>query len=182
MRYTTIDPIDLDEKRVKKRKGFEIKGCMSKHLLVFKPNCMTITAREYLCNCDQCLALYFDNCSKNEVEQPQLDSNILSEEINNDCYLDEDDSASLSMKYEFIETPTAVAILSCHTSEPIYLIRIIEKGIAEEKIKDRFGHVIFEGEYYLKGNYLRKGRSKTLSKLQFALIENPVYITPDEVF
>ena len=59
---------------------------------------------------------------------------------------------------------------------------MFEKGIAEQQLNDLYGHVIFTGEYYLKGHYLRKERCKTLSKIQFSTIKEPVYITPDEIF
>ena len=96
--------------------------------------------------------------------------------------LDEDDGASQSMLYELIDTPSTVAVLSCYTSEPVFLIRVVEKGIATSKIEDRFGHTILEGEYYLKGFYLRTTRSKMLFKLQFTVVKEPVYIMTDEVF
>ena len=96
--------------------------------------------------------------------------------------LDEDDGASQSMLYELIDTPSTVAVLSCYTSEPVYLIKVVEKGIAKSKIEDRFGHTILEGEHYLKAFYLRTARRKMLSKLQFTVMKEPVYIMTDEVF
>ena len=84
------------------------------------------------------------------------------------------------MLYEFIDTPSTVAVLPCDASEPVYLIRVVEKGIAKCKIEDR--HTILEGQYYLKVLYLRTTRSKTLSKLQFTVMKEPVYVMTDEVF
>ena len=96
--------------------------------------------------------------------------------------LDEDDGASQSMLYELSDTPSTVAVLSCYTSEPVYLIRVVEKRIAKSKIEDRFRHTILKGEYYPKGFYLRTARSKMLSKSQFTVMKEPVYIMADEVF
>ena len=87
-----------------------------------------------------------------------------------------------AMLYEFIDTPSTVAVLSCHASQPVYLIRIVDKGIAISKIEDRFGHTNLEGQHYLKGFYLCTTRSKTLSKLQFTVMKEAVYVMTDEVF
>ena len=151
------------------------------HLVVFRPNEKVILRREYLCDCSECLALDFEKCTKNE----DATCNLNDEEFSNDaeeCEFDEDDGASQSMLYEFIDTPLTVAVLSCHASEPVYLIRVVEKGISKSKIEDRFGHTILEGKYYLNGFYLRTTRSKTLSKLQFTVMKEPVYVMTDEVF
>ena len=69
----------------------------------------------YVCkDCDECLAfMHFHNCSKNEDERHQFDSNILFKEENINCTHDEDSSASQSMICEFIKTPSAV-MLFCH--------------------------------------------------------------------
>ena len=58
-----------------------------------------------------------------------------------------------------------MAVVSCNTSEAIYIIKIIEKNVAKENLRDRFGHEIFPGEYYLfKGilfaeKYVKKRQS-----------------------
>ena len=153
---------------------------MKKHLFVFEPNCTEVLVREYLCDCEQYLDLNFEECCKEE-HQHQSDLNDLDDD-DNDCHLDEDIPGSQSLLYEFVETPSTVAVLSSSISDPLYLITVFEKGIAEQQqLNDLYGHVIFTGEYYLKGHYLRKERCKTLSKIQFSTIKEPVYITPDEI-
>ena len=52
------------------------------------------------------------------------------------------------MVYNIIEVNSLVAVLSCHTSEPFYLLNVTEKGIGKDMIKDRFCHVILEGEQF----------------------------------
>ena len=39
-----------------------------------------------------------------------------------------------------------MAVISCNTSEPIYFIKIVERNVAKENLRDRFGHEIFPGE------------------------------------
>ena len=78
--------------------------------------------------------------------------------------------------------PSFVAVLSNNLNKPVYFIKVEEKGIAECELRDRFGHVILVGEPYFKGNYLQKIRSRNISKFQFKLLPNPVYLEPDEVY
>ena len=61
-------------------------------------------------------------------------------------------------------------------------MKVLTKGKAEEKTNDRFGHIIFPGEYYIKGLYLQKTRSKLINKRKFTILHFVVYVTPDEIF
>ena len=117
MKYTTIDPMELDSERMQRGEGFEIKGCMKKHLFVFKPNCTEVLVREYLCDCEQCLDVNFEECFKEE-HQHQSDLNDLDDD-DNDCHLDEDVPGSQSLLYEFVETPSTVGVLSSSISDPL---------------------------------------------------------------
>ena len=60
IRYTIVEPAELDKERMLKMSGLELKGCMSMHLIVFRPNEKVILQREYLCDCNVCLALDFE--------------------------------------------------------------------------------------------------------------------------
>ena len=66
MRYTVVDHAEQGKERMRKISGLELKGCMSTRLVVFKPNEKTILRREYLCDCNECLAPDFEKCTKNE--------------------------------------------------------------------------------------------------------------------
>ena len=74
-----------------------------------------------------------------------------------------------------------VAVISCNTSEHIYFIKIVEKNVAKENLRDRFGHKRFPGECYLKGFYLQKSRSKN-TNIKFSILNYDLYLTPDEIF
>ena len=56
-----------------------------------------------------------------------------------------------------------------------------EKDEATEKLDDKWNHVIFPGELYLKG-HLVKTHSKSHKKNQFCIVNEPVLIQPGEVF
>ena len=49
-----------------------------------------------------------------------------------------------------------MAMVSCSTSKPIYFIKIVEKNVAKENLRDQFEHEIFPGECYLKGFIWRR--------------------------
>ena len=78
--------------------------------------------------------------------------------------------------------PSFVAVLSNNLNQPVYFIKVEEKGIAKCELRDQFGHVVLVAEPYFKGNCLQKIRSRNISKLQFKLLLNPVYLEPDEVY
>ena len=100
--------------------------------------------------------------------------------VNNDSkwFCDSDETVSKSYIVGFVDVPSFVAVLSNDLNEPVYFIIVEEKGIAECELRDRFGHVVLVGEPYFKG----KIRSRNISKFQFKLLPNPVYLEPDEVY
>ena len=128
-----------------------------------------------------CLSLSFDKCENTK----NLNDNSILEEIssvNNDSewFCDSDETVNKIYILEFVDVPSFVTVLSNNLNEPVYLIKVKEKGIAECELRDRFGHVVLVGEPYFKGNYLQKIRSRNISK--FKLLPNPVYLEPDEVY
>ena len=68
-----------------------------------------------------------------------------------------------------------MAVISCNTSETIYFIKIVEKYVAKENLRDRFGHEIFPDECCLKGFYLQKSRSKSINLKKISFINYDVY-------
>ena len=63
--------------------------------------------------------------------------------------------------YEFIDVPTYVDLVSSNSNDPIYIIRVLEKGKVGEKLNDHFSLVIFPNEYYLIGGIPTKGQIET---------------------
>ena len=109
------------------------------------------------------------NKKKFKLKKKNLNDNRILEEIssvNNDSewFCDSDETVNKS-----------------YILEPVYFIKVEEKGIAECELRDRFGHVVLVGEPYFKGNYLQKIRFRNISKFKFKLLPNPVCLEPDEV-
>ena len=62
-------------------------------------------------------------------------------------------------------------------------MKIFEKGKASTKMHDKYGHMILPDELYLKGKYIVKTRCKKYTKKKFRILDdNPVLVTPDEIF
>ena len=123
-----------------------------------------------------CLSLSFDKCKNTK----NLNDNSILEEISS---VNNDSEWFILESYilEFVDVPSFVAVLSNNLNEPVYFIKVEEKGIAECELRDRFGHVVLVGDPYFKGNYLQKIRSRNISKFKFKLLPNPVYLEHDEV-
>ena len=123
-----------------------------------------------------CLSLSFDKCENTK----NLNDNSILEKISS---VNNDSEWLILESYilEFVDVPSFVAVLSNNLNEPVYFIKVEEKGIAECELRDRFGHVVLVGEPYFKGNYLQKIRSRNISKFKFKLLPNPVYLELDEI-
>lgn len=61
IRYIVISVIGLDSAQMNKLSGYEIKRCMTMHLLVFKPRSKFVSGWENVCNYIG-LELIFENC------------------------------------------------------------------------------------------------------------------------
>ena len=48
--------------------------------------------------------------------------------------------------------------------QPIYILKISEKGKVSTKMHGKYGHMILPDELYLKGNYFVKTRCKNIKK------------------
>ena len=134
-----------------------------------------------------CLKLDFENCVYDFVSDDGHVDNVFScVDENEDFLLDDDDHEdvdTISQFYEFIEVPSFVALISFNTNEPVYILKVLSKGIADKRLKDQFGHVILPNEYYIKGMYTyKKTRSKHPKTKKFKVLNLDVYISPDEVF
>ena len=46
----------------------------------------------------------------------------------------------------------------------------------------KYGYVILLDWFYLKGNYLVKTTCKNVNKRKFRILDDPVLVTPDEIF
>ena len=66
--------------------------------------------------------------------------------------------------------------------DPIYLIKAVEKGRSNQKLKDRCAQFVFSSENYFKKFYQQSARTKKVDYKKFTLLILEVFITTDEVF
>ena len=78
--------------------------------------------------------------------------------------------------------PSYVSFITGNIVEPLYFIKVAEKGIAEEDISDPYNHFIGKGERYFKGQYLKQIRSRKLHYKQFEVLPTNIVISPDEIY
>ena len=84
--------------------------------------------------------------------------------------------------FDFWDVPFFVSLFSENQNEPLYFVKITEKGKYQKDLTDPYSHFIGNGERFLKGFYLKLSRSKHLSKKKFQLLPKLIVFAPDEVF
>ena len=87
-----------------------------------------------------------DLSSDEEWSDEEDEQGIIEEENENNGTI-VDLSVMQDIKYDFLTVGSFVALPS-HTSgfKQFYLVEVVEKGIAEENMVDRYGHAISERE------------------------------------
>ena len=97
------------------------------------------------------LNFQFDDClRKEDLNNECLLNHSVTEEdiIDDDYYLDENKGGERGHQiFQFLELSSFVAVISYNSYEPVYIIKIIEKGETSEEIKDRYGHSMAPGDY-----------------------------------
>ena len=83
--------------------------------------------------------------------------------------------------FDFVEIPSFVTLFTGVNAEPLYFLKITEKGISDGNLTDTRGHVVLPGLRYFKGNYFKLVRSRNISFKKFDILPMSVIITPDEV-
>ena len=88
-------------------------------------------------------------------------------------------SNEVSMKVKDITINT---LFTGSQVKPLYFVQVTEKGIAESKLSDPYGHVILPGERYFKGHYLKLVRSRNISIKHLAILPTVIYVSPNEIY
>ena len=80
-----------------------------------------------------------------------------------------------------MDIPSFVTLLKGANTEPLYFLKVIDKGIAAVTLSDKWGHIILPGTRYFTCHYLKTVRSRNISYKKFEILPLVVYITPDEI-
>ena len=154
------------------------------HLFVFTPGKSQQLVREYLCKCEPCINLDFENCIHHNNSGETSQDNDIDFDI--DCSIEVDEDVETVAKkdhlYDFIDVPSFVTVFSSHSAhELFYLFKITKKLVAENNKEDIYGHKIFKGERYFEGYYLEKVNEKR-QQIVYKLVDKyVVYIHIAEI-
>ena len=172
--YVNIASETSSEFRSKKGKGILISGCLKSSMISIFQN-GECQIKHHLCNCEYCFLGQFSKCTIDKVSHEiELIDEIMS--------LDETDNIPNDM-HLFIEEGSYVGVYSSGKSlELFYVIKIIEKCVAEDDISDIYGHIMQSGATYFKGYYLEKIDSSRRDILPYKQHKKIVYIYLAEIF
>ena len=136
-----------------------------------------VVMKEYLCDCDPCCQFDFDKCEKDGEEE------LLDLEEFDRCFLDEDQPIDREEQiFDFVQIPSFVTVFTGVSAEPLYFLKLVEKGISDDTLSDNWRHVILPVLRYFTGYYLKPVRSTSMQFKKFELLPLNVFITPDEVY
>ena len=105
---------------------------MFQHIFEYVPHSKTVCNSENLCECEECIHLNFSSCLEEAIELDETVEQVNVEsyteiEEKNDCELDEDTDQANRI-YEFTAIPSFVAVITFSLNEPVYIIKVTEKG------------------------------------------------------
>ena len=131
----------------------------------------------YLCNCNHCLNFKFECCEESKNEE--------GSEAIIDTYLFADENEELNKEeqiFDFAEIQSYVTLFTGVNTEPLYFLKVKEKGVSDVTITDTWDHVPLPGARYFKGNYLKPVRSRNMIFKKFGILPLDVFITLEEIF
>ena len=129
--YTHVPALEVVTKRNAPHTPKEIEDCMKQHMMVFQSN-KDVILKEYLCECNPCRKFEFDNCEREVEEDQNLDVEI------EDYYFAEEDNGSQDEQiFDFVDIPSFVTLLTGANAEPLYFLKVIDKGIADGTLSDK---------------------------------------------
>ena len=104
---------------------------MKQHLMVFQSN-KDVILKEYLCECNSCRKFEYDNCEREVEEDQNLDVEI------EDYYIAEEDNGSQDEQiFDIEDISSFVILLTGVNAEPLYFLKVIDKGIADGTLSDK---------------------------------------------
>ena len=182
--YTTLSVDTLDEEI--DRESLPIDDCIKSRMISFSPD-STYQIKRHICSCEMCSVGEFIKClvsdEKTIDETDRVDE--FEEEIAREIdELDEIENMS-DEKYNIIEPGSHVALFSASNSFELFIVcKITDKSIAEDDLKDFYGHVIRKGDKFLTGVYLEKKdvSKKKAGRIYYKKHKKEVYLYPEEVF
>ena len=145
--YEHIPSEDVVKSRIMQKDSIIIQNCIRQYFMVFTLT-DDIFLKEYLCSCSSCLQFNLKECTKESLPNDvSLTDDVESYDESDD---DDDGIDRTEQIFNFVDVPSFISLFIGSPNEPLYFVKIVEKGTASEDITDRYGHFISAGEMFLK--------------------------------
>ena len=108
-----------------------------------------------------------------------LGDTVMLSEANDECDEDIDQNQQI---FDFVDVPSLMPLFTGNRAEPLYFVKVTEKGTAIKDMMDPYGHFIHTGEFFFKGNYLKLTRSRSLNNKKFQILPNCKLFPSDDVY
>ena len=126
--YTHITPECLANKRHASNETIPLKQCMKQHMIIFVSH-GDITMQEYLCDCTLCLQFMFSECYYHSSTNDAMISATMNEYESNEEEQDDDNYIDRSQQmFDFVEVPSYISLITGNTIQPLYFVKVTEKG------------------------------------------------------
>ena len=139
--YTNLSALEVTAKRCEEAIPFDIKNCMRQHMMVFETG-KNVILKEYLCECDPCWRFEFGKCGNKDSE-----GDLKGPSKDNEEYLDDEEFEGNRDEqiFDFVEISSFVTLFTGVKTEPLYVLKITEKGISDGTLTYTWGHVVLPG-------------------------------------
>ena len=190
--YFVIEKEKLEEKRQADHEVLKVDGCMKRHMFSYFPD-GSVQVKDNICDCVNCLEGNFiqckDECGKVIVCGEQLvvqnpddsHADIIEEDEDDDevdWFPDED------TLLDEVTTNSFAAIFShVNANEPFYIVKVVNKKVAEDTVTDAYNHEILKGQSYICARYLEKIEENVRKGfVKYKLLKTEAFIQPSQVF
>ena len=94
-------------------------------MLLLKPNCNDIAAREYICCCEKYLSFHFEECQREKTHDDTLiDDRNNVQDLGKWHYDTDVTDNNNSYLFGFVEVPSFIVVLWGYSNEPVYFIKL----------------------------------------------------------
>ena len=129
-KYKHFPSEEIVKSLVAQNDSMVITDCMKQHLLIFTPN-EPVFCKESLCSCNCCLQFNFKECLEEMFLCMLMYLAMTSMVMINEMMASE-------QIFDFLHVPSFVTLFSGNQTEPLYFVKVTEKGTGHEDRTDSY--------------------------------------------
>ena len=97
-----------------------------------------------------------------------------------DCHGDDEEDVvnKAEQILDFIEVTSFVSLFSGSQNEPLYFVKVTEKGTAEKYLTDPYCHFVGTGEKFIKRYFLKQCAQSKSVRRNFKSYQRQLYLLP----